>query len=103
MARKINKAAEQEFLNALAVGATVESAARRAGIGERTAYRRLADPAFQARLKQAQSDAVLRISAMLIGGSPSSIKRLFDLQHEPAAPAGVQRAAARDVLELGLK
>src|SRR5262249_30883554 len=93
MARRINKAAEQVLLNALAVGATVESAARRAGIGESTAYRRLADPAFQARLKQAQLDAVLRLAAMLTGGSPSSIKRLFDLQHDASAPAGVQRAA----------
>ena len=46
------KKAEETFLTALAFGATVESAARKAGFSERTAYRRRADPDFERRLEQ---------------------------------------------------
>ena len=103
MAKKDKRAAEQTLLTALAFGATVENAARKAGIGERTAYRRLADPAFQARLEQARLDAVLRTAGMLTGASLGAVKSLVDLQQDASVPAGVRRAAARDVLELSVK
>jgi len=47
VAHRGRKEADEALLQALACGATVETAAQRAGIGERTAYRRLADPEFQ--------------------------------------------------------
>ena len=103
MTKKDKQAAEQALLTALAFGATVENAARKAGIGERTAYRRLADPAFQARLEQARLDAVLRTAGMLTGASLGAVKSLVDLQQDASVPAGVRRAAARDVLELSVK
>jgi hypothetical protein len=39
-------AGDDELILALAAGATVREAAEQAGIGERTAYRRLADADF---------------------------------------------------------
>ena len=103
MAKKISQAAEQALLTTLAFGATVENAARKAGIGERTAYRCLADPAFRARLDQARLDAVLRTAGMLTGAALGSVKTLVDLQQDVAVPAGVRRGAARDVLEMAVK
>jgi len=101
MPRKSNRAAEQVLLTALAFGATVENAARKAGIGERTAYRRLADPDFRARLSQARQEAVVRTAGMLTGAAVGSVKTLVDLQQDASVPAAVRRGAARDVLENG--
>lgn len=103
MAKKNTKAAEQALLVALAFGATVENAARKAGMGERTAYRRLADPAFRARLEQARLDAVLRTTGMLTGAALGAVKTLVDLQQDSSVAAGVRRGAARDVLDMAIK
>ena len=103
MPRKSNRAAEQVLLTALAFGATVENAARKAGIGERTAYRRLADPDFRARLSQARQEAVVRTAGMLTGAAVGSVKTLVDLQQDASVPAAVRRGAARDVLEMAVK
>ena len=103
MANKISKAEEQALVTALAFGATVENAARKAGVGERTAYRRLADPAFQARVDQARREAVLRTAGMLTGAALGSVKTLVDLQQDVSVPASVRRGAARDVLDMAVK
>jgi len=103
MAHNIRKEAEQKLLQALACGATVENAARKAGIGERTAYRRLTDPAFRQRLHQLRLEMVQRTAGMLTGAGMGSVKTLVDLQQDVAVEAGVRRRAARDVLELGVK
>jgi hypothetical protein len=44
------RSSDELLLSALAAGSTVEEAARTAGVSTRTAYRRLADPAFARRL-----------------------------------------------------
>ena len=103
MARKSNKAAEQALLAALAIGATVENAARKAGISERTAYRRLADPDFQARVEQARRENMARTAGMLTGAALGSVKTLVDLQQDVSVPASVRRGAARDVLDMAVK
>jgi hypothetical protein len=103
MTKKNKKAAEQTVLAALAVGATVENAARKAGMCERTVYRWLADPAFQARLNQTRFDTFMRAGGMLTGASLGSVKTLVDLQQDGSVPAAVRRRAARDVVELSLK
>jgi hypothetical protein len=48
------------LLTALACGATVEGATRKAGLSERTAYRRLADPEFQERLRRERAEVARR-------------------------------------------
>ena len=103
MAKRISKGQEQAFVTALAFGATVENAARKAGISERSAYYRRDDPTFQARLDQMRLDTLLRTGGMLTGATLVSVKTLVDLQQDAAVPAAVRRGAARDVLELAVK
>jgi hypothetical protein len=81
---------------------TAETAARSAGVSERTVHRRLADPAFQRRLQVVRMDIVQRTSGTANAAGMESLKTLLALQKEGMPPA-VRRAAARDVLEIGLK
>jgi hypothetical protein len=97
------KEVEQAFLTALAYGATVESAARKAGFSERTAYRCLADPDFSRRLEQLRSETVQRIGNGLTGAGLGSVMTLVQLQQDATVNPAVRRRAARDVLELGIR
>jgi hypothetical protein len=81
----------------------VENAARKTGVTERTVYRRLADPAFQAALKKASLEMMQRTAAMLSGAGIGCVKTLVDLQQDAAVDATVRRRAARDVLEMSLR
>jgi hypothetical protein len=103
MARKHNKAAEKVLLAALAMGATVENAARKANISERTVYRWLGDPGFQARIEQQKRENMVRTAGMLGGAAMASVKTLVDLQQDVAVAATVRRGAARDILEMAVK
>jgi hypothetical protein len=103
MPRSVRKGAERALLQALACGASVEHAARKAGLSERTAYRRLADSAFREQLEQLRAEMVERTAAMLTGAGMASVKTLLDLQADAAVSASVRRRAARDILELGLR
>jgi hypothetical protein len=103
MARTVRKGAERLLLQALACGATVENAARKAGVCERTVYRRLADVDFCRRLQALRTEMVQRTAGMLTGAGMGAVKVLVDLQGDVSVPAGVRRRSARDLLELGLK
>src|SRR5215831_11446845 len=103
MARPIRTAVDRALLQALACGATVENAARKAGVCERTVYRRLEDPAFCRRVQELRTEMMQRTTGMLTGAGMGSVKVLVDLQSDVAMPAGVRRRSARDVLELSLK
>jgi hypothetical protein len=103
MARPCRKEVNRVLLQALACGGGVEHAAQRAGIGERTAYRRLADPKFQAQLSQYKAELVQRMADMLTAGGMGAVKTLINIQQDMAVSAAVRRRAARDVLEMGIK
>ncbi len=103
MAQRSRQAAQDALVSALAMGANVEHAARRAGLSERTVYRYLADPAFRQQVTQKRAELLQRIFGMLAGAGLGSVKTLVDLQQDAAVPAGVRRGAARDVLALGLR
>src|SRR5262245_55288208 len=103
MPRSVRKGADQALLLALACGATVEHAAHKAGMSQRTAYRRLDDSAFVRQLEQLRAEMVQRTAGMLTGAGMGSVKVLVDLQADVSVPAAVRRRSARDVLELGLK
>jgi hypothetical protein len=98
MATRITKAREQALLTALAFGATVENAARKAGVSERAAYYRLRDSAFRARIDAMRQETLLRTAGMLTGASLGAVKTLVDLQNDATAPPAVRRVAAHDVL-----
>jgi hypothetical protein len=90
------------LVTALACGATVEGAARKAGISERTAYRRLADPDFQARLRRERAELARRAAGLLTAATLESVRTLVELQGS-AQPAPTRLGAARAVIALGLK
>src|SRR5262245_2012428 len=96
---KGRKRGNPTLLMALACGASVPQAAAKAGISERTAYRRLTDPAFRARIETLRAEMVQRAAALLIAAAIHAAKTLIDLQAS-ATPAAVRRRAARDILEL---
>ncbi len=87
---------------ALATGATVAQAAQKAGLSERTVFRRLEDPAFHKRIDAVRADMVKRAAATLIAATRLAAKTLLDLQ-DPKTPPAIRRRAARDILELSQK
>jgi hypothetical protein len=103
MARTRRKTNDQVLLQALACGASVENAARKAGVGDRTVYRRLERPDFCQQLRQFRTDMVQRTAGLLTGAGMGSVKTLVDLQQDVTVPAPVRRRSARDILELGVK
>jgi hypothetical protein len=88
---------------ALACGGTVENAALKAGLSERTVYRWLADPAFRQQVAQTRAEFVQRTAAMLSGASMGAVKTLVDLQQDASVAPAVRRGAARDVLGMSLR
>jgi hypothetical protein len=96
------KKAEDALLAALACGATVENAARAAGVCERTVYRRLRDPEFYRQFQAMRADMVQRTTGMLTAASLESVKTLLELQ-KATYPAGVRLGAAKAVVELSIR
>ena len=102
MASGDRKRADDALLLALACGAPVKAAAERAGVSERTAYRRLDDPEFHQQLEAARTDLFRRASGMLSAAGTESIRTLVSLQDASQQPS-VRLGAAKAVLELELK
>ena len=86
------------LIAALAAGATERAAAAQAGMSERTARRRMADPAFRARVHRAQTDLLGQAVATLTGAAVTAASTLLGLL-DPSAPPSVRLGAARAVLE----
>ena len=89
------------LIAALAGGATVKAAAKSAGLGRRTAYRRLEDPAFRRRASDARSEMLARAVGPLAYASTAAARKL----REPldAASEAVRLGACPAILELGTK
>jgi hypothetical protein len=96
------KNADEVLLLALACGATLENAARKAEVSVRTVQRRLDDPDFRRRLAEVKADMVRRTAASLSAGAVEAVKTLLSLQ-AAAQPPAVRLGAARAILELGMK
>jgi len=96
------KQRDRDFLMALACGATVEIAALKARISERTAYRRLKDPTFRQQLTDKKLEIVQRTATMLNAVSLESVKTLAELQNGSNPPA-VRLGATRAAIHLAMK
>jgi hypothetical protein len=96
------KNADEALLRGLACGATVDSAARAAGISARTAHRRLKEEVFQKRLREVRAEIVQRTAGMLTGSGLEAGKTLVSLL-DPTNPPTVRHGAARTILEFGLR
>jgi hypothetical protein len=93
---------DAELVLALACGATAENAAQKAGLSRRTVYRRLADPAFRARVTAMRAEMARRAAGMVTAAGLGAVKTLATLQ-ESAASEAVRLGAARATIELGCK
>jgi hypothetical protein len=102
MARNGRRSADETLLLALACGATVEGAARQAGVSESTAYRRIKEPEFRRKLQALRADMVQRTSGALTAAGTTSVQTLLELQKSSAPPA-TRLGAAKAVLEIGMK
>jgi hypothetical protein len=101
MSRK-RRRGDEVLVTALACGATVEGAARKAGLSVRTVYRRLADPDFQERLRQERAELARRTAGLLTAASLESVRTLVELQGAGLPPAA-RLGAARAIIGLGTK
>jgi hypothetical protein len=93
--------ADEALVTLLAGGATRQQAARSAGVGERTVYRRLEDPDFRARIERARADMLARTSAMLTAAGAAAAGTLVRLLQ--AELDTVKLTAAVRIIELGTK
>jgi hypothetical protein len=102
MAQKGKRTADHRLLLALACGATVEQAARQAGVSESTAHRRMAEANFRRRLQKLRGDMVQRTAGTLTAAASEAVRALLDLL-KPSAPHAARLGAARSVLDFGMK
>lgn len=102
MAGLQRKKNEDALLLALACGASVDAAAKKYQLSERTIYRRLEDPDFRHRLQLIRGGMIQRASAMLSAAAGEAVRTLLSLQKESVTPA-VRLGAARAILEIGIK
>lgn len=102
MAHSGRKNADDVLIQALACGATGESAAQKAGVSLSTVNRRLKDATFQKRLREVKDDMLKRSAAMLTALNGEAIKTLASLQ-ERSTPPNVRLGAARAIVELGTR
>jgi len=101
MAAPGRTSADETLVTLLAGGATRQQAAQSAGVGERTVYRRLEDPAFRARIEEARADMLARTSALLTAAGAAAAGTLVRLLR--AESDAVKLAAAVRIIELGGK
>jgi hypothetical protein len=82
----------------LAAGTTVEAAAELAGCSRATAHRRLQDPKFRQRVRDARGSMIERAVGHMTAGAvdaSATLRNLLESSNEK-----IQLAAARSILEL---
>jgi hypothetical protein len=100
MADNGRRKGDDALLLALASGKTLREAARAAGIGERTATRRLADPEFRRRITELRTEMVSRALGTMADGMSEAAQTLRSLLK--AQSESVRLGACRALLELGV-
>lgn len=100
MAAKANKRTDLLIL-AMAEGLSIADAAERAGVSERTAHRRLAEPDVQARLEKLRDEMFSRATRHLSGLSLRAARKLGELIDEPDRTVALR--AIKVILETGCR
>ena len=93
--------ADEPLLAALAAGEEVAAAAHLAGVSERTAYRRLADPTFAHRLAAVRAAMLTRTAGTLAQATTAAVATL--VRNLEADTAAVQVRAAVALLDQAVK
>ena len=91
---------ESALIAALLAGSTWEQAATAAGCSRATVSRRLAEPAFRARLEEARAEHLQLVSDRLAHACTSAVETLEGIMADPAAPPSARVSAARSTLDL---
>jgi hypothetical protein len=102
MAKEGKHAADPQILLALICGATVEGAARQAGVSDSTVRRRLRNPAFRRKLNRRRSEMHLRLADQFLALGSEAVRTMAQLM-QPAQTGSTQLGASRSVIEFGLK
>lgn len=93
---------QQRAIEALFTSATVTEAADQAGVAERTLYRWLKQPHFQAALDGEIENSNAETLRLLIAGRPRALHVLYNLM-QSARGEQTRRGCAKDWLELGMQ
>ena len=101
MAHRGRRNADDLLAVELAAGKTLRDAAAAAGIAERTATRRWADPEFRVLVFQRRGDMVGRAVGELTDGMTTAAKTLRELL--TCDSLAVRLGAARSLLEIGVR
>lgn len=88
---------------ALLIAKDVASAAKEAGLGERTLHTWLDEPAFRAALKEAEGQAIEAAVRRLSGTSQYAVGVMLSVMADKSVPASVRLRAAQNVLEQMVK
>lgn len=91
------RGADASLIAALASGLTRQEAAAAAGVSERTVYRRLDDPAFVQRVKQAQDEMIEQSMGTLASMATAAANVLGELLL-PDKPDSIRLGAARSII-----
>lgn len=102
MARRFRRKAEEELVQVLACGGTVETAIQQCGLSKATIYRRMSEEEFQRKLKVYRADLLSRTSGELTAAGSEVVRTLLELQKADKSP-GVRLGAAKAVLAIGIK
>ena len=102
MAHSGRRSADEVLAVELASGRTLREACEVARVSERTAYRRLHDPKFMARVQDLRADMVSRASGRLASAMTAAANKLQSLS-ESAKSEFVQLSASRAVIEMAHK
>jgi hypothetical protein len=86
---------------ALAAGDSVSEAAQKAGMAERTAYRRLDDPAFRQRIQTLRGEMIGQALGRMADSMTEAADVLRGLLRADAET--IRLGAARSLLDLGVK
>jgi hypothetical protein len=90
------------LITAFLQGKSIAAAAQVAGISERTAKRRVADPAFQRELAAARTRLLARAIGVLVDGALGAAVQLRQLA-QGAVQESIRLAAARSILEFSFR
>ncbi|MGB9798528.1 MAG: hypothetical protein ACPLUL_00325 [Thermanaerothrix sp.] len=102
MTMKDLSARQKRFLQALLTSKSAREAAQKAGIGEKTAYRWLRQPAFREALQEAESGLLEEAMRRLLSMQSGALDALSDLVSDRRLP-GARLAAAKAILDTALR
>ena len=94
---------QQKALAALLSEPTITAAAAKVGVGERTLYTWLGEPAFGDAYRTARREAVSHAVARLQQVSSDAVTVLVTVMASKETPAATRAAAAKTVLETAIK